>query len=298
MNTQLLDGVVIFAQVIDSGSFTNAAEATGRSTSYISKEINKLEARLGVRLLNRTTRSISLTPEGELYYRQGQNIIADAQQIELQLAGQQQEPQGRLKVSCPVSFGLSRVRPILASYMSQNPKVTVELELDDRMVDVVSEGFDVVFRASDQLEDSSLISRKIISSRGITLASPDYLKIHGTPKHPAELSQHKTITFSRLKNHSLWRFIDQNGKETEVKVSSHVLTNSAEMELALCVAGQGITRLPLFNLNGEIERSELVELFGDYIPHKIDVFLLYPSRKHMSSKVRSFIDYMTGEFAE
>ncbi len=296
MNTRFLDGMVVFALVVDNGSFTHAAQTSGHSTSYISKEVNKLEERLGVRLLNRTTRSISLTPEGELYYQCCQNVMDEVQQVELQLAGQQLEPQGHLKVSCPVSFGLSRVRPILADYMSLYPKVTVELSLEDRRVDMVSEGYDVAFRASSRLEDSSLISRKIMSSRGVVIASPEYLKQHGTPQFPAELTQHKTIAYSLAKNDNVWRFDHPNGKEASVKVSSHLITNSGEMDLALCVAGQGITRIPYFNLEGELDRGELVELFRDYTPRVIDVFLVYPSRKHMSSKVRSFIDYMAAAF--
>ncbi len=296
MNTRFLDGMVVFARVIEGGSFTNAAQNTGHSTSYISKEVNKLEERLGVRLLNRTTRSISLTPEGELYYQCCQTVMDEVQQVELHLAGQQLEPQGHLKVSCPVSFGLSRVRPILADYMCLYPKVTVELSLEDRRVDMVSEGYDVAIRASNQLEDSSLISRKIMSSRGLIIASPGYLKQYGTPQSPSELIQHKTIAYSLAKNESTWHFVDANGEEINVKISSHLTTNSGEMDLALCVAGQGITRIPHFNLEKELERGEVVELFTDYKPWKIDVFLVYPSRKHMSSKVRSFIDYMAAAF--
>ena len=296
MNTRLLDGMVIFAQVIEHGSFTHAAHASGHSTSFISKEINKLEERLGVRLLNRTTRSISMTPEGERYHQACLNVIEEAQQVEQQLAGHQLEPQGHLKVSCPVSFGLSRIRPILADYMTQFPKVTVELVLDDRKVDMVSEGFDVVVRASNQLEDSSLVSRRIMSSRGVIIASPEYLQKYGRPEHPSELSEHKTIAYSLAKNEHIWRFEHVNGEEVSVRVNSHLTTNSGEMDLALCQAGQGITRIPYFNLDGQIERGELVELFTDFVPWKIDVYLIYPSRKHLSSKVRSFIDYMAQAF--
>ncbi len=292
LDSKMLDGMVIFAQVITSGSFTHAAQASGHSTSYISKEINKLEARLGVRLLNRTTRSISLTPEGELYYQRCQNVIEEARAVQLQLAGHQQQAQGHLKVSCPVSFGLSRVRPILAQFAAKYPKVTVELELDDRKVDIVSEGFDVVFRASNQLEDSSLISRKVLSSNGVTIASPDYLKEHGTPKHPSELIKHKTIAYNRTRQYDVWHFDSAQGEDISVQLKSHLVTNSGEMNLALCLAGQGITRVPMFNLNGEIERGELVPLFNDFPARVIDVFLIYPSRQHMSSKVRSFIDFM------
>lgn len=296
MNTRLLDGMVIFSQVIEHGSFTHAALENGHSTTFVSKEINKLEERLGVRLLNRTTRSISLTPEGELYQQCCQRVIEEAQQIEQHLAGHQLEPQGHLKVSCPVSFGLSRLRPILADYMIQYPKVTVELELDDRKVDMVSEGFDVVVRASNQLEDSSLVSRRIMSSKGVIIASPAYLKKYGTPKHPSELIEHKTIAYSLAKNEQSWRFEHPNGEEVNARVNSHLITNSGEMDLALCLADQGITRIPYFNLDGHIERGELVELFSDFSPWTIDVYLIYPSRKHLSSKVRSFIDYMAQAF--
>jgi len=296
MKTNLLDGMVIFSLVVAKGSFTQAAQASGHSTSYISKEVNKLEERLGLRLLNRTTRSISLTPEGELYFQTCENVMDEVHQVEQQLSGHQHEPQGHLKVSCPVSFGLSRIRPILADYMNLNPKVSVELELDDRKVDLVAGGYDVVIRASNQLGDSSLISRKIMSSRGVIIASPAYLKQYGTPLHPKELSQHKTIAYSLAKNESAWRFERASGEEVSVKISSHLTTNSGEMDLALCIAGQGITRIPYFNLEKELESGEVVELFSDYKPWQIDVFLVYPSRKHMSSKVRSFIDYMAAAF--
>lgn len=291
-NFKLLDGIVAFVEVVNSGSFTNAAENSGHSTSYISKEITKLEERLGVRLLNRTTRSLSLTPEGEVYFQQCQQIVDDAGQAETLLGGQQQDPQGVLRVSCPVSFGLSRVRPILAKYTQKYPKVTIEIDLNDRKVDMVADGVDVVIRASRQLDDSSLISRRFMTSQGVFVASPGYLKKHGTPESPEQLANHKTLSYSNLKSPLLWSYLDKDGEMQQVQVASQVLTNSPEMELALCVADQGITRMPLFNLSGEIERGELVELFADYPKQEIGIYLVYPSRKHMSAKVRSFIDFV------
>jgi DNA-binding transcriptional LysR family regulator len=291
-NYKLLEGIVAFVEVVTSGSFTNAAERSGHSTSFISKEITKLEERLGVRLLNRTTRSLSLTPEGEIYFQQCQQIVDDAQLAESSMGGKQAEPQGLLKVSCPVSFGLSKVNPILPEFSEMYPKVKLEVDLSDRKVDLVTEGFDVVIRASTQLEDSSLISRRIMRTEALTLAAPDYLKKYGTPKHPDDLRNHKCLTYSYLKKPNQWKYLDSQGQPFLVEVPSSFMTNSPEMELAMCKAGQGITRLPTFNLQNEIERGELVRLFDDFKPIDIDVFLVYPSRKHISTKLRCFIDFV------
>lgn len=295
-NPQLLDGVLVFVEVVNAGSFTAAAAQTGHSTSYISKEISKLEARLAVRLLNRTTRSQNLTPEGELYFQQCQQLVADAQQAQNLLSGQQQQPSGQLRVSCPASFGVVRMQDIFADFLLQHPRVTLDLDLSNRKVDMVAEGFDVIIRATPKLEDSSLISRKVMAARAVTLASPDYLQRHGTPQQPEQLAdslqQHSCITYSYLKNPRLWQFTNQYGKPIQVEVDSRVSSNSSEMELNLCRRGLGIVRLPSFMLTGELERGELVELFPDYRPLAIDIFLIYPSRKHLSSRVRSFIDFV------
>lgn len=291
-DSQLLDGMVIFVEVVNGGSFTSAAVSSGHSTSYISKEINKLEERLGARLLNRTTRSLSLTPEGELYFQRCQQIVDDAEQASCLLAGQQQEPKGTLKVSCPVSFGLSRIRPVIAKFIARYPKINLELQLDDRKVDMVSEGYDIAIRASGKLEDSGLISRKFMQSHAVVVASPAYLAKHGTPSHPSELSEHQTISYSNLKNPKNWAYYDSDHSLKHVSVNSRVLTNSPQLEIALCCAGQGITRMPLFNLSNELASGELIELFDTLPKTQISVFLVYASRKHMSSKVRCFIDYV------
>jgi len=297
-NGKLLDGMVIFSQVINSGSFTKAADVSGHSTSYISKEVNKLEERLGMRLLNRTTRSISLTVEGSLYYQQCQQIIENAVAAESMLAGHQVEPQGTLRVSCPISFGLSRVRPSLAKFMCRHPKLNVELDLNDRKVDLVAEGWDLVIRASRELEDSSVISRKFMTAQLITIASPDYLKKHGTPQIPQDLSQHQTISYSHLKHPTLWSYQLADGKTVDVNVKSRLISNSPDMELAMCVAGQGITRMPQFNLHDELETGKLIKLFPDLPPDEVGVYMMYPSRKHLSSKVRHFIDFMVAELGD
>lgn len=306
-NAQLLDGMLVFAAVVNAGSFTQAAENTGHSTSYISKEINKLEQRLGLRLMNRTTRSLSLTPEGDMYFQQCEQIIAEAEQSLNALSGQQSEPTGLLRISCPASFGEARMQPVFADFLDRYPLVELELDVSNRKVDMIAEGFDVVLRATPQLEDSSLISRRIMRSRGVTIATPDYLQRHGTPVRPEELDYkyqaanpqdrpgaklHNCICYGYLKQPRQWHYKNQYGKETQIEVASRVTTNSSEMILSLCLAGQGIARIPKFLLSDQLESGELVELFADHQHLLIDIFLIYPSRKHMSPKVRAFIDFV------
>lgn len=297
-DSSLFDGLAIFVGLVNSKSFTKAALASGHSASHISKQVNKLEGRLGVRLLNRTTRQLSLTAEGKLYYEQCQQIVLDAQQAQGAILGQQQSPKGLLKISCPVFLGVSKLNRIFADYMSEYPNVDLELELNDRKVDLVSEGFDIAFRATPKMADSSLISRKLMSVETLVVASPDYLAKYGTPNTPFELSAHKTICYSNIKQPNIWEFIDLDGQYKSVQVSSHVLTNNAEMEVVLCVLGKGIMQMPKFNLQGQLERGELVELFNDYPKRQVNLYLVYPSRQHMSSKVRSFIDFVVNRVAD
>ncbi|GLR73609.1 LysR family transcriptional regulator [Aliivibrio sifiae] len=292
-NAALFDGMMIFSEVVNSGSFTQAAHNSGHSTSYISKEIGKLEERLGVRLLHRTTRTLRLTPEGELYFQQCQQLIEDAQMAENAVTGQQNTPKGRLKVTCPVGFAFSRFRPILGKFTERYPDITLELDLNDRKIDIVAEGVDLAIRASHQLDDSSLISRRFLRSEAIVIASPDYLKKHGAPAHPSELTTHKTIGYTYVKQGMVWDFIDKENQNLTVPLKNQIITNNSFMILSLCLAGQGITRIPRFHLTDELETGKLVELFADYPKLAIDVFMVYPSRKNMSSKVRCFLDFIT-----
>ncbi len=292
MDVHLLNGIVIFKQVVDCGSFTQTANLLSHSKSFVSGEINKLESRLGVRLLNRTTRKISLTAAGEIYYQQCQSIIDNAIQVERKLSEQQLIPKGNLRISCPVSFSLAHIRPILSEYMTLYPEVVVELELTDQLVDIVAEGYDLALRASEQLQDSSLVSRKLTSVDIITIASPSCLQQRGVPQTPDELVNHRSINFRSTVNQNVWHYEDSAGEQIAVSVDSHLITNSAEMKLAMCVAGQGIARVPSLVITDEIEQGQLIELFSDFLPVTVDVFLVYPNRKYMPLKVRSFIDFL------
>ncbi|MFD2165364.1 LysR family transcriptional regulator [Thalassotalea euphylliae] len=297
VNTRLFDGVVIFTQVVESGSLTKAAEQTGHSTSFISKELNKLEARLGVRLLNRTTRSLGLTPEGQLYYQQCQQLVQEAEQGLGQISYGDVTPRGKLRVSCPVALSLSYLQPIMSKYMTMYPQVDLELDLNDRKVDVVQDGFDVVIRATHTLEESSLICRKLFSSPAHTVASHDYVKKHGVVAHPSELKNHRCICYSNLKNPTRWEYTTPEGTPLKVDVTPSMMCNSSEMELAMVLDGHGVCRLPAFTMKSAMENSQLAIMLDDYAGKDVDVFVVYPSRKHLSPKVRSFIDLLVSSFS-
>lgn len=294
-NSKMLDGVVIFSQVVTNGSFTKTADKTGHSTSYISKEVNKLESRLGVRLLNRTTRTLKLTPEGELYYQQCMQVLEDLSEVEQALDGAKTDPQGTLKISCPVGFGASQFYPIFTRFLLKYPQVNLDIEVSDTKVNVVEEGYDLVIRASGRLEDSNLICKRIMISHDVTVASPEYISRMGMPLHPSELVTHDIIGYKNSAQPKIWDYVGLNGEKIMVKLAPRILSNLSDMKVAFCLAGLGITRLPMLNVEKELNSGKLVEVFSHYENFKIDCFLVYPSRKHMSAKVRCFIDFMTSE---
>jgi DNA-binding transcriptional LysR family regulator len=291
--TKLFDGVVIFTQVVNCGSFSAAAAKTGHSNSYISKEINKLESRLSVRLLNRTTRSLSLTPEGRVYFEQCLQMVSDAQDGLALLDQRNVKPSGKFKISCPVAFAEGYLQDTLFEYMKRYPDVQLELDLNDRRVDLVQGGFDLVIRATDQLEESSLICKKIYSCKGYTVASEEYLKRFGRPNKPEELVGHHCLCYSNLKKPTRWNYVSDDNKEVFVDVICKVLCNSAHMELAMVLAGHGICRLPEFAMKQALKAGKLEILFPDYLAPDVNVYAVYPSRKHLSPKVRCFIDLLT-----
>ncbi len=291
-NSQLFDGIYIFYQVVRCGSFTACANYTGHSTSYISKEINKLEQRLAVRLLNRTTRSISLTPEGEVFFEQSQLLIENAEHAQGLLTSKQDSPHGLLKISCPVDFGLNYLKPIIDEYLNSYPDVSLDLDLNDRHVDVIQEGIDIAIRATAALDDSSLISRKIFQSNSYTLASKQYIQRFGKPKQPQDLSKHACICYKNHKTPTKWQYITANNETLNVDVNKRILSNNAQMQLSLAQAGHGICVLPKFCLGKDFDDTQLVALFEDYQSPKIDVFAVYPSRKYVSAKVRCLIDLL------
>ncbi|WP_305839221.1 LysR family transcriptional regulator [Photobacterium leiognathi] len=289
-NNQLFDGIALFVQVVKSGGFGAAAQAMGHSNSYVSKEIVKLENRLGVRLLNRTTRSISLTPEGKSYYQECLQLISDAEQAVAHITQSTVAPKGTLKISCPVWFGKHYLKDVFSAYLTRYPDVVIDLDMSDKAIDVIGDGYDLVIRASAKLDESSLICKRIYSSRICTVASPQYIAKHGRPIHPTELSSHHCFCYSNLKKSNIWDYMDKAGNQTSVDVHQRIRSNNTEMSLALVCNGDGIIRLPEFYIEQQIKTGELILLFEDYVFPMVDVYALYPTRKHLASKVRCFLD--------
>jgi DNA-binding transcriptional LysR family regulator len=280
---------------INGGSFTAAAHALGRTTSYVSKAITRLEKRLGSRLLNRTTRTLSLTDAGRAYFERCNQIVIDAENAERSINQLQEMPSGLLRINAPGSFGAKYLLDVFTQFMHRYPEVKLEIEFNDRMIDVVAEGYDVVIRVGAN-KDSNLVARKFTSSHSVVVASPEYLKRKGTPKRVEDLTHHDCIAYSLLPAPKQWVFY-KDGVRSSVTVEPRALCNSAEIEVAMVVQGIGITRLPLFTCEKEVISGKLKVILEGYDPLQYDIFAVYPHRQYLTAKVRAFVDFLVGEFS-
>ena len=293
-NTHLLDGMAVYVAVVNTGSFVAAAQSLGHSSSYISKEISKLEKRLGSRLLNRTTRTLSLTDAGRAYYERANQIIIDAENAERSINQLQETPSGLLRVNAPGSFGSRHLLKVFGDFMHHYPEVKLELEFNDRVIDVVSEGYDVVIRVG-AIKDSNLVARKFTQSRMVTIAAPSYLQKYGTPKSVEDLNQHQCIVYSLLPTPTLWTFF-KDGQRININVEPRAICNSSHIEVSLVSQGIGITRVPLFTCEKEIEQGKLQIILDDYDVVPFEIFAVYPHRQYLTAKVRAFVDFVVEAF--
>ncbi|UQB42203.1 LysR family transcriptional regulator [Thiomicrospira microaerophila] len=290
-----LEGLSIFVQVIESGSFSAAATELGHAVSHISKSITKLEERLGARLINRTTRSLSLTDVGQVYYEKARQIVGDAREAEQSIHQLQDTPSGRLKISLPNSFGQSHMQPVIRDYMLRYPEVKLQIDFSSRLVDLTGEGFDLCVRMG-QLKSSNLISRKLLDFDFYTVASPDYLASIGSPQHPQELKKHQAIKYMYNQVPITWDFCTPEGETLYVEVENRVECNNLPMLKTLVIAGVGITRLPSYDCINEIKQGKLVRLLADYDMPTQCAYMVYPHRLHLSAKVRAFVDLALNHF--
>ncbi|OBU33787.1 LysR family transcriptional regulator [Photobacterium kishitanii] len=291
-NNKLFDGIIIFVQVVKSGAFSSAAEVLGHSNSHISKEINKLEARLGVRLLNRTTRSLALTPEGEAYYQECTQLIIDAEQALRFISQDSLNPKGILKISCPVWLGTQYLQQVFSDYLALYPDMQLDIDLNDKTVDVVADGYDLAIRASVELTESSIICKRLFSSKIYTVAAPSYLRQFGTPDHPSELIHHHCLCYSNLKKSNRWQYSNADGYTFNVDVQQKLRCNNTPMMVAMTVNGAGICHVPAFYIEAQLQSGELTVLLPEFDSTLVNVYVVYPSRKHLSAKVRRFIDLL------
>ena len=292
-----LSDIAVFVQVVDSGSFTAAADRLDISKSVVSKYVTRLEDRLGARLLNRTTRRLSLTEVGRVFYERSRKGLADIEEAQAEVSLLQGEPRGTLRLNVPMSFGILHIAPALPEFLTLYPEVTVDMNLDDRQVDVIEEGFDVSVRISE-LPDSSLVARRIGPCRHAIVAAPSYLKQYGTPRTPDELGNHNIITYRYQDSAHNWHFQAPGKKPVSVTVSGSVTMNNSLAVRAALLEGIGITRTPTFVVGTDIQEGRLVPILRDFETPDVPIFLVYPQRRHLSPKVRAFVDFMSTRISE
>ncbi|HXD41731.1 MAG TPA: LysR family transcriptional regulator [Ramlibacter sp.] len=283
-----------FTAVVDAGSFVRASDALAVSKAAVSRQVADLETRLGVRLLHRTTRTLSLTQEGEVFYARCRELLGGLEEAEAEVTARSGHAVGTLKVSAPVSFGLLHLASLWAGFMAANPDVALDLTLSDRIVDLVEEGFDVAVRIA-RLPSSSLVSRQLSSTRMVLCATPQYLKEHGTPREPAELTRHQVLAYTLLSTGESWEFDGPQG-HVSVKVAPRMHTNSGDTCRSVALGHQGLILQPTFMIAEDLRSGQLVEVLPEYRSVEIGIYAMYPTRKHVLPKVRLLIDYLAEAF--
>jgi len=283
----------LFVRIVESGSFSAVAREMGMIQPTVSKQMTALEEQLGVRLLNRTTRRLSMTDAGREYFERCQRILDEVQEMETEVAGLQNRPSGTLRVSAPIAFGNVHMLPLILAFRREYPGMAIDLSLDDRYVDLVQEGIDVAIRFGE-LGDSQLVARHVGSSASVCVASPGYLSVHGTPTIPAELTQHQCITYTYLFSNE-WPFDGPDGIQS-IKVQGSFRANSGMTIRAAALEGAGIATIPAFLVRDDIETGRLVPLLSQFAPAPIHISAVYPSARLLSRKVKLFVDFMQQEF--
>lgn len=280
-----------FAAVVDSGSFVQAADALDMSKPAVSRHVAELEQRLGIRLLQRTTRKLSLTEEGRLFYGRCKTVLADVEVAEEEITAKSIAVKGLIKVNVPVSFGLLELAPLWPDFMTKYPDVELDITLVDRIVDLVEESYDLAVRIA-RLPNSSLVSRKLASTRMVLCASPGYLKKHGKPRHPSELTEHAVLSYSLLATGDQWNFEGPEGS-VSVTIKPIMRTNSGDTCIAASRKNKGVVLQPSFLVNADLRSGALVELIPAYRSIEFGIFAVYPTRQYVSPKVRALIDFLS-----
>ena len=290
-NRELFDGMVLFCSVVEQDGMSAAARLLGHTPSHVSKEVARLEVRLGTRLLNRTTRRISLTESGRLYYENARRIVDDAAAVQDRLHSIGNRPFGELRMSVPVVFAHGWLNDWLPEFLTRYPDVKLHLDVSERFADMIGEGIDLLVRFGD-LPPSDLIARELFHTDGLTVASPSYLRRHGTPQHPGDLEAHDLIDFSYHGPVQNWRYLGPAGQAIVVPVSPRVRCNDAHTEKALALAGQGITRLPRIGCQAELDAGRLVPVLQKFSRSGIPVNVLFPHRDNLPAKTRVMVDFL------
>ena len=285
-----------FVAVVDAGSFIGAADPLGMSKAAVSRHVSDLENRLGVRLLQRTTRRLSLTDEGQAFYARSKDALALVDEAETEIRSRSSEASGVVRVNAPQTFGVLHLAPLWGGFMDANPRVSLEVTLSDRVVDVVDEGFDLAIRIAT-LPNNTLVSKKLASTRVMLCAAPAYLERVGTPSHPEDLALHQVIAYSYWAGRDEWTFTGPEGV-VSVKTRARLYANNGDTCLAAALSGQGIILQPSFLVAEDVRAGRLVELMPEYRSIELGIYAVYPTRKQLALKVRRLIDYLAEALGE
>jgi len=286
-----------FATVVDQGGFTDAAKKMGISKSAVSKHISSLEARLGARLLNRTTRRVSPTEIGLAYYDPARRVLSDAGEADALVASMQSAPAGLLRLSVATDFGVNHLSPILGDFLQQFPDITVNMVLNNRYVELISEGFDMAIRMGD-LEDSSLRARKLTETQMRMIAAPSYFEKHGRPTRLDDLNSHKLLHYSNQASGNAWKITAPSGEERQIRSAGWLSVNDGQSLLNACIAGLGIAYLPSFLYANAMEQGQVVDVMPDLPIERTGIYAVYPPGRFTQPKVRAFIDFLVAHFNE
>ncbi|KQO79716.1 LysR family transcriptional regulator [Rhizobium sp. Leaf262] len=283
----------VFALAADLKSFSAAGRRLKMSPSAVSKLVSRVEERLGTRLLVRSTRTLELTPEGEMYLRRARRILKDIEETEELVAGGREEAQGLLRVNSSVGFGERCILPLLGEFADNHPKVRLDLTLTDGVIDLIGERTDIAIRVGP-MRDSSLMARRLYSSRRVIVASPEYLKKRGTPRTPTDLEQHNCIGFNFKPSLDEWPFRDPaTGTAYSRTVTGSIQVSSGSIKRQLCLLGVGIGRIGEFHVRPDIEAGRLVPILEDHNGGDIElVHAVYAGHEHLAARIRAFIDFL------
>lgn len=285
-----------FVHIVDAVTMTVAATRLGVAKSAVSRRLSELEERLGVELFHRTTRKLVLTESGEGFYARCIQILADLEEAEHAVSQSHHELSGQLRVAAPLSFGVMHLGPAIVEFQKRHPRLIFDIDFNDRQIDLIQEGFDVGIRIAD-LQDSSLIARKLTKMSTVICASPGYIKQHGTPTTLEELVNHSCITYSYLDNPSHWSFFNKQGDEKIIKVPRIMQANNGIFLRSAALAGLGILRSPAFIVYESIAKGTLMPILQDYSIAAVNAYAIYPPTRHLSQRVRCFIDFLVERFS-
>ena len=283
-----------FIAVVRAGSFVGAADATGLSKAAVSRHVAELEEHLGIRLLHRTTRRLSLTDDGQRFHARAIELITLLEELESETVSSKGEATGLLRINAPLTFGNLHLAPLWPRFIAAHPNVSLDITLNDRVVDLVDEGFDLAIRITNLL-NSQLVSRRLATTRIVLCASPGYLAKYGSPAHPKELADHQIISYSYWAGGDDWRFTGPGG-EVQVKIQSRIHTNSGDTCRAAALEDQGIILQPDFLVGADLKKGKLVELMPQYRSVELGINAVYATRKHLPMKTRYLVDFLVESF--